>query len=382
MKIIYLTSVDPSQSNAPANHVSECVEIMARDHEVRLIHGTSRLFLKQRSQGNLVIKPIFFHRFHGGWRYFERRVASLVQRYSSEEETLLYMRMPPSGVMASMLLKYRGMKVMELNGLEVLESPHFDAMSRSVDLLLVGTTVSRSILASRFPKIAEKIFVHSNVGVNIQRFQPKSRSAAREMLGISGEDEVVVHVSGFQQHHDFDTLIKAIEVLKSRRTRLKLFLVGNGARMSEIVKQADTLVAMEAIVFVNEVDTDRLKNYIAAADVCVNVMTKKRHLQGNLNAQKTYEYIACERAVIESHDVSHPVPDWVRNSILLVPAEDCKCLIEALDSSICERDKWEERVSNIRTELIASHSWAAVVENTLAIVKQAMAVRRRTPWPG
>lgn len=112
-----------------------------------------------------------------------------------------------------------------------------------------------------------------------------------------------------------------------------------------------------------------LRDYIAASDFCINTMTgEKLHHHGNGNAQKTMEYFACGRAVIETIDPALPVPPWLGANGICVPFEDPNALVKAIDVALDQQDHWEQKALEARTILISTHSWDAVVQSTLGII--------------
>jgi D-inositol-3-phosphate glycosyltransferase len=121
-------------------------------------------------------------------------------------------------------------------------------------------------------------------GTDVDTFRPISKADARQQLGISPKQKVVLYVGRFDKRKGIETLVRATGQLRSQLEQgaeidpqnLKLFIVGgsdpqeaDGAerrRIEEIVNELDLAVNTD---FVGMVGHDRLALYYTAADVCV-----------------------------------------------------------------------------------------------------------------
>lgn len=377
MKIIYLASIDVSELNGPATHVKGFASAVAAQHEVQLISAKRRFFQSRISLRGIKHVPVLFPRLNGGWRYFERRASSILMQTKLDRQDIVYVRTSPSRVIANTLSTIECTKVMEVCGIEVMSDPKFSVMMDAMDLILVGTESTRRLLAGRFPEASTKILVHSNTGFDVEHFLPKDRADARLRLGLNPDARIAVHVSGFQPHHDFSTLLKSVEPAAKCHPAYQLILIGYGERMNEVRTAAAGTVADGRVRFTGAVDAAALSDYIAAADVCINAMTQEKLSHGNGNALKTMEYFACGRPVIETVDVQQEVPAWLSNHALCIPPHDVAAMSSAIQEVLDNRHAWETKALSARNELLESHSWSAVVDNTLSLVQSWQS--RRNP---
>ena len=107
-------------------------------------------------------------------------------------------------------------------------------------------------------------------GVNLDRFQPRSQAAARQRLGMDDQEEVVLYVGRFAPLKGVGVLLEAVALLKARRPRLKVVLVGGDGPAAEgdqaLMMRTMTLEIEERVVFAGRVHPDQLADYYAAAD--------------------------------------------------------------------------------------------------------------------
>lgn len=121
-------------------------------------------------------------------------------------------------------------------------------------------------------------------GTNVDTFHPISKADARQQLGLSTKEKVVLYVGRFDKRKGIETLVRATGELRAQLEQgeeidpqnLKLLIVGgsdpqeaDGAerrRIEGIVSELDLGANTD---FVGMVGHDRLALYYTAADVCV-----------------------------------------------------------------------------------------------------------------
>lgn len=377
MKITYITSIDPEEIGAPANHVIGSITALSDEHEVFLLHARHNFFSGRRSTTSYRADSIYFPRLNGGWRYFEYMISRRIPTLNNLSDGVIYLRISPSAKIAKALHLSNCFKVIEINGLEVIEHPSFEKTLLSVDMILVGTYAMKQNVIGRYPSFQKKLAVHSNVGIDLGLFSLGDQDDAREMLRIDSKEEVILHISGFQSHHDFECIFEAFALLTTQRARLRLLLVGEGPRSREVEEMIERSTIKNNVTFVGSVPVEKLAHYITCADVCVNSLTEDKLLEcGNLNAQKTYEYIACERPVVESCNMHMEIPAWAKRNIVCVKAGDPAAFFDGLNLALDNIDYWNERAKILRDELIVPLSWKSVTENTVELIKARLAPDR------
>lgn len=107
-------------------------------------------------------------------------------------------------------------------------------------------------------------------GVDLNRFRPLGRSAARSELGLNGS-KILLFVGRIEALKGLDLLVDTAAHLDARG--LKVIVVGNEADgsgdLARLKQMANDLEIADSIEFVGRVNQDRLPWYYSAADVCV-----------------------------------------------------------------------------------------------------------------
>ncbi len=113
---------------------------------------------------------------------------------------------------------------------------------------------------------AEKIRVISN-GVDVERFQPVERRAARRHLGLPEDARIVVSVSALIPTKGLQSLITAVAEMAPRSPKLKLYLVGDGALRGTLENSARKEGLEKQVFLVGNKPNEELKFWYSAADV-------------------------------------------------------------------------------------------------------------------
>ena len=107
-------------------------------------------------------------------------------------------------------------------------------------------------------------------GVDLKRFRPLGRSAARSELGLNGS-KILLFVGRIEALKGLDLLVHTAAHLDARD--LRVIVVGNEADgsgdLAHLKQMANDLEIADSIEFVGRVNQDRLPWYYSAADVCV-----------------------------------------------------------------------------------------------------------------
>lgn len=374
-RIAYIASIDTDEASGPSSHILGAVAAMARSHEVELWRATTGSPFTSSSTSGWRESKLPFPTRRGGWRLFELALLAKILTGASRFD-ILYVRISPSRLIAHALARVQAFKVLELNGLESIEHTGFLALSRSMDLILVTSEASKRNLVARYPELAPKIQTHFQVGVDLSLYFPADQQAERHALGLRADGRYVLHTSGFQPHHDFETLFRAMKQAATRTRDLELLLVGDGPRRADISELAEQMQMGALVRFIGSVPQQRLRHWIAAADACVNPMTPAKLEEcGNLNALKTYEYVACGTPAIESFTPNHPLPAWANQHLLLVPANDAASLANAILEGIRRKHESPEALRVARAYVAGEHTWEAVTKHSLGHVEAALRAR-------
>ena len=138
------------------------------------------------------------------------------------------------------------------------------------DGIICATEHEKSMLVHFYGAEPEKISVVP-LGVDVERFRPLDKEAARRELGFKDE-KIVLFVGRIEPLKGVDILINAAAMLESD-VECSVLIVGGDessqARVDELQDLASGLGIGHRVAFVGAVDHDKLPLFYNAADVCV-----------------------------------------------------------------------------------------------------------------
>jgi D-inositol-3-phosphate glycosyltransferase len=206
-------------------------------------------------------------------------------------------------------------------------------------------------------------------GTDISTFRLISKTEARNKLGISSKEKVVLYVGRFDKRKGIETLIRATGELRAQLEQsaeidpqhLKLLVVGgsdpneaDGAerqRIEEIVGELDLTAHTE---FVGMVGHDRLALYYTAADVCV---VPSHYEPFGLVA---IEAMACGTPVVASAVGGLKFTVISEQTGLLVPPHDVSKFAHAIGRILTD-DLWARKIrKQASTRVQQNFSWTGV----------------------
>jgi teichuronic acid biosynthesis glycosyltransferase TuaC len=114
------------------------------------------------------------------------------------------------------------------------------ALRKASGVIAVSESLKQTMVDLGIP--AEKIRVIGN-GVDLERFGPMDRHAARQQLGLPENDPILVSVASLQPYKGHQLLIAAITEIRARIPNLKLYILGEGP----FRRPLDQLIAQESL---------------------------------------------------------------------------------------------------------------------------------------
>jgi len=108
-------------------------------------------------------------------------------------------------------------------------------------------------------------------GIDMDRFRPGSRAAARKALGLAATDRVLLYVGRLDREKNLDFLLDA--VARVRTPRARLFLVGRGTQTTALRRAAAAQGLGGRVEFRGGTPPDGLATYYRAADAFVFAST-------------------------------------------------------------------------------------------------------------
>ena len=146
---------------------------------------------------------------------------------------------------------------------------HERQLVREAEGIIVPVKSEKGHLLTLYGASAEKVATIA-CGVNLDRFQPRPRSLARQRLGLDLQDEVVLYVGRFAPIKGVEALLDATARVAARRSRLRLLLVGGDGPESAsdraLAARAATRGIEGRIDFRGQTEPRQLADYYAAAD--------------------------------------------------------------------------------------------------------------------
>jgi len=139
-----------------------------------------------------------------------------------------------------------------------------------VDSIICATEQERTLIEVLYAADPARIHVIP-LGVDIGRFKPEDKAAAREALGLKDE-RIVLFVGRIEPLKGVDILINAAALLDSDVECSVLIVGGDESTKTQLGKLRDLarLRGIEhRVAFTGAVDHDRLPLYYNAADICV-----------------------------------------------------------------------------------------------------------------
>jgi 1,2-diacylglycerol 3-alpha-glucosyltransferase len=132
------------------------------------------------------------------------------------------------------------------------------------DAVIAPSAVIRDELAQR--GVSAPIAVVPT-GIDLQRFHPGDRPAARRSLGVSDRDAVLLYVGRLDREKTVDRILVAFERVAGTIPQARLVLVGHGTEAERLRRQASASAAAARIRFVGVVPHPATVTYYQAADL-------------------------------------------------------------------------------------------------------------------
>jgi len=202
-------------------------------------------------------------------------------------------------------------------------------------------------------------------GVDLQRFHPGDRAAARRRLGVPARGPLVACVRRLESRMGIDILVEAWSKVQRDVPGSHLVIVGDGPER----RRLEALVARHGlrstVTFAGRVDEPTLVACHQAADLTVVPSTA---LEGF--GLVVLESLACGTPVVVS-DVGG-LPEAVRglDPTVIVPAGDARRLAEALGRCLTDDDSTPSRV-RCRAHAEA-HGWDTVAAEHVRMYTEAL----------
>jgi len=223
----------------------------------------------------------------------------------------------------------------------------------------------RSLLEEYYPKCGGKV-VEIPAGVDLARFAPGDRLAARRRIGLPPDATLVLTVRRLEARMGIESLLRAFAIIRAKRPDAVLAIAGRGSLDAELRRLAESLSISGAVRWLGFVPEADLPELYRAADLFV---LPTRALEGF--GLVTLEALACgvpaigtdvgaTAEILRPLDpelvIATPAPDDITASVLRFLARaDRPALAERCRSYVEERYSWPpmiERYESLFLELV------------------------------
>ncbi|MDN4053774.1 glycosyltransferase family 4 protein [Massilia sp. YIM B02763] len=273
----------------------------------------------------------------------------------------------PDGVAAVMLGKYFNKPVViTARGTDINLIPQYAlprkqlmwAANNAAGMITVCNALRDEMIGLGIP--GERIVALRN-GVDLQRFQPLDRQAARASLGIDGFTVISVGVLDPRKAHDLT--IGALPMMPD----VKLLIAGIGPERKKLEGLAERLGVADRVKFLGAVAQPELKNYYNAADAMVLASSREGW------ANVLLESMACGTPVVASNVWGTPEVVAAPEAGVLMKERTARGIAEGIAAL---RAAYPDHAATRR--YAEGFSWDATTEGQLRLFGRIIGERRAT----
>lgn len=144
------------------------------------------------------------------------------------------------------------------------------ALAREASRIVVFSEVERNTLVEKYGVVEANIDVIPG-GVDLSRFKPGSKLAARERLGLDAKENIILYVGRLESFKGIQILVNAFAILGREREFIRLFVVG-GTNEDDpdfvlLRNLIEKLEVRDRVSIQFAVPQQKLRDYYLAADV-------------------------------------------------------------------------------------------------------------------
>ncbi len=241
-------------------------------------------------------------------------------------------------------------------------------ISRAADLLVVSTVAEGEDILRGHGAHPGRVAVVSP-GIDLERFRPLERAAARDLLGLPADTRLLLFVGRLERLKGVELALRAFALVAPEHPDSRLLVVGEDSHESEESEKARLrsiaaeLGIAERVEFRGPVPQDQLPAYYSAAEACLMPSYSESFGLVGLEAQ------ACGCPVISSQvaGISSVVRDGLTGFLVSrpEPADYADRLRRLLD------DPEASRLMSVRASLLAQRfSWSGTADRLEAAFRR------------
>jgi len=229
----------------------------------------------------------------------------------------------------------------------------------------------RDQLVGRYAAPHDQCIVLPNAADTVL-FRPRPKMKCQEQVGLIPENYNIGFVGAFQPWVDFDSLLRAVQILRNQNVPVRCTFLGDGDRYQEVKQQVKQHQLTERVQLIGYVPHKMVPCWIGAFDVCVAPFTRARNELIGLSPLKLFEYMACARPVVAAALPGTIEPVETAQSGLLYPVEDTNALAQCLLSLCRDVSLGEAMGARGREYVVKHHRWDSVAERIEAVILELL----------
>jgi len=226
-------------------------------------------------------------------------------------------------------------------------------------LFIIDTKVKDEILKNHNLK---KINI-SPLGVDLNKFNIKEKNLLiREQNNIMSDDYLIIYIGSLNKVRCINNLIDGFYLASKKINNLKMFLIGEGNDIKNLIQYSIQLSINKKILFLGYIPHDKIPKYLAAADIAISYIPKIP----SFNAQppaKTIEYLASSLPVIATNTEGNK--QFINNGENGLLIEDSPKAIANALILLCSDADLRIKISKNARESILKYDWRKIVLNIL-----------------
>ena len=242
------------------------------------------------------------------------------------------------------------------------------------DRVIAATEIDRNQMVRHYGELAPIEVIPG--GVDLQRFRPMDKAAARASIGLPRPGRVLLFVGRIQRLKGVEVLLRAFTLLRPRLDA-RVVVVGGRPSTSHEAREIGRLQQLagrlgigERVTFTGAIPHDELPRYYAAADV--TVMPSSYESFGLV----AVESLACGTPVVATRVGGLRAIVRDGETGFLVPWRDPTLFAERLGAVLLD-DPLRARLSAAARASVALFSWDRMAEAHLALYADVLAERRQ-----
>lgn len=138
------------------------------------------------------------------------------------------------------------------------------------------------------------------LGINSNYFKPmKKNYSLMEELDIDKNDKVIVFMGTLYPFSGVDYILENFNFLLNKIIKIKFLIIGGGPEYNKLKSLCNKLNLNQNIIFTGFIDQDKIPEYIALADLCINPF-KINSITDKIIPTKILEYLSCGKPVLST----------------------------------------------------------------------------------